>query len=263
MTNRLLCLASVLLLTTRGAGEDFRVHKIDSKHQAGPTEIRVLVPDRVEKERRYSTVYVLPVEPGSKTKFGNGLLEIKRLDLHNKHGLIFVQPTFFHLPWYVDHPTNPKIRQETYFLDVVIPFVEREYPVSKETRGRLLLGFSKSGWGAFSLLLRHPEQFGKAVAWDAPLNLKRPQFGMADIVGDQETFEKYRVWNLLEQKAGRLGSEKRLCLAGYANFAEHHQAIHERMTALKIPHEHRDEKKAKHTWDAGWLESAVQFLADR
>jgi S-formylglutathione hydrolase FrmB len=264
MKNQLLCLAAVLLPASPAFGDDgFRVHTLRSEHQSGATEIKVLLPDRLEKDRRYAVVYVLPVEPGSEARFGNGLLEVKKLDLHNKHGLVFVQPTFSQLPWYADHPTDPKIRQETYFLEVVVPFIEKEYPVAKEARGRLLLGFSKSGWGAFSLLLRHPETFGKAVAWDAPLNMKRPQFGMAAIVGDQDTFEKYRVWTLLEQKAEKLGAQKRLGLAGYANFGEHHQALHERMTALKIPHEYRDEKKARHTWDAGWLEPAVQFLAER
>jgi S-formylglutathione hydrolase FrmB len=243
-------------------GNGFRVHSVEREYQAGPTEIKVLQPDTIEKDRRHPVVYVLPVEKGSESRFGYGLLEVKKLDLHNKLGVIFVSPTFAHLPWYADHPTNPAIRQETYFLDVVVPFIEKEYPVSNETRGRLLLGFSKSGWGAFSLLLRHPDRFGKAVAWDAPLTMKRPQFGMGDIVQNLETFEKYRIEKLLEQQAKVLGTEKRLCLAGYANFHEHHQAIHDRMVELKIPHEYRDEKKAKHTWDAGWIEDSVRFLID-
>jgi len=32
------------------------------------------------------------------------------------------------------------------------------------------------------------------------------------------------------------------------------------MERLKVPHEYRDEKKPKHTWDAGWIEDAVKFL---
>jgi len=32
------------------------------------------------------------------------------------------------------------------------------------------------------------------------------------------------------------------------------------MERLKIAHQHRDEKKARHTWDAGWVENAVKFL---
>jgi S-formylglutathione hydrolase FrmB len=241
--------------------DGFLSHAIECEFQKGQTEIKVLLPDRLEKERRYAVVYVLPVEAGTESKFGHGLREVKKLDLHNKHDLIFVLPTFSHLPWYADHPTEPTLRQETYFLKVVVPFVEKQYPAVPEARGRLLLGFSKSGWGAFALLLRHPDTFQRAAAWDAPLNMDTPMFGMGSIVGPGENFDKYRVSRLLEQQAEKLQMEKRLALVGVANFQKHHQATHDLMNRLKIPHEYRDEKKPKHTWDAGWVEDAVNFLA--
>src|SRR5262249_5881390 len=134
------------------------------------------------------------------------------------------------------------IQQESYFLKVVVPFVEKTYPVKTEARGRLLLGFSKSGWGAFSLLLRHPETFGKAAAWDAPMTMERPMYGMAEIVGTPENFANYRIPALLEKRAARFQQDKRLALVGYASFREHHVALHDLMDRLKIPHEYRDEK---------------------
>jgi len=239
----------------------FLAHTVQCDFQAGRTQILVLLPERLEKGRRYPVVYVLPVEAGTENRYGNGLLEVQKLDLHNKHGLIFVQPTFAQLPWYADHATDPAIRQESYLLKVVVPFVEKQYPALAEARGRLLLGFSKSGWGAFSLLLRNRETFGKAAAWDAPLTMQRPGYGMDRIVGTQENFEKYRIVPLLEDHAADLRKEKRLALVGYNAFREHHQTIHEHLDRLKIPHEYRDEKKPKHTWDAGWLEDAVRFLS--
>jgi Putative esterase len=238
----------------------FLCHTVQCEFQAGRTEIQVLLPERLEKDKRYPVVYVLPVEAGTESRFGNGLLEVKKLELHNKHGLIFVQPTFAQLPWYADHATKLTIRQESYFLKVVVPFVEKQYPARAEASGRLLLGFSKSGWGAFSLLLRNPEMFGKAAAWDAPFTMERPNYGMDAIVGTPENFEKYRIVKLLELRAADLKKEKRLALIGTNAFPEHHQAIHEQMERLKIPHEYRDEKKPKHTWDAGWIEDAVRFL---
>jgi predicted alpha/beta superfamily hydrolase len=238
----------------------FLSHAVGSEFQKGPTEIKVLLPDRLEKDRRYPVVYVLPVEAGTESKFGNGLREVQKLDLHNQYGLIFVLPTFAHLPWYADHPTDPTIRQETYFLKVVVPFVEKQYPAQAEAKGRLLLGFSKSGWGAFSLLLRHPETFGRAAAWDAPLTMDKPLFGMAGITATPENFEKYRIPALLEQRTEMLQKEKRLALLGYSNFQKHHQAAHELMERLKIAHEYRDERKPRHTWDAGWIADGVKFL---
>src|SRR5207249_4274506 len=108
------------------------------------------------------------------------------------------------------------VRQETYFLKVVVPFVEKTYPAKADASGRLLLGFSKSGWGAFSLLLRHPEQFGKAAAWDAPLMMDAPgKYGSGDVFATADNFVGYRVSKLLELNAEKFQKESRLILLGY------------------------------------------------
>jgi ubiquinone/menaquinone biosynthesis C-methylase UbiE len=245
----------------RNDPKGFLVHETASEFQGGPTEIQVLLPEQLDKGRRYPVLYVLPVEANRENRWGEGLLEIKKLDLHNKLGLICVQPTFSHLPWYADHPSDATIRQESYLVSVVLPFIERNYPVQADPKGRLLLGFSKSGCGAFSLLLRHPTVFGRAAAWDSPVNMTRPDnYGMGPIYGTQENFEKYRLADLLEKRATGLGNEKRLALIGHANFAKHHEAIHDLMTRLKVPHEYRDDKKPRHHWDAGWVQDAVVWL---
>jgi len=147
------------------------IHEVTSPLQAAPTQIKVLLPDKLDPSRRYPVIYVLPVEPLNENHYGDGLLEVKAHDLHNHCQAIFVTPTFAHLPWYADHAADPKIRQESYFINEVLPLVEKTYPARPGPAGRYLLGFSKSGWGAFSLLLRHPQLFAKAAAWDAPLIL--------------------------------------------------------------------------------------------
>ena len=173
-------------------------------------------------------------------------------------------PTFSHLPCYADHPTNKDIRQEAYFLKVVLPFVEKTYPVQARADGRLLLGFSKWGWGAYSLLLRHPKSFAKAAAWDAPLMMEQPnRFGMGGIFGTQENFQQYQISKLLERRADELRGRKRLILLGYGNFREHHQKAHAVMEKLKIDHEYRDGPVRKHEWGSGWLPEAVKMLMTR
>ncbi|HZZ79560.1 MAG TPA: alpha/beta hydrolase-fold protein [Gemmataceae bacterium] len=239
----------------------FRCHRVMSEYQGGVTEIKVLVPDQMEPGKRYPVVYVLPVEAGNGKQYGNGLVEIKKRDLHNKFGVICVEITFSLLPWYADHPTDPKIRQETYILKVVLPFIEQHYPVIKGRAGRLLLGFSKSGYGAFSLLLRHPDVFAKAAAWDAPFMMAAPnRFGMDGIYGNQENFEKYRLTKLMEQRAKDLGKPPRLAILGYDNFRSHHTDMQTLMQRLGIPHEYRDEKKSPHTWHSGWVKPGVAWL---
>jgi hypothetical protein len=57
------------------------VHAVQSHYQAGKTEIRVLLPDRLEKGKRHSVIYVLPVEARHESHYGDGLLEVKKHDL--------------------------------------------------------------------------------------------------------------------------------------------------------------------------------------
>ncbi len=239
----------------------FLVHEVTSPYQAGTTQIRVLLPDRLETKPRYPVVYVLPVEAGRESHYGDGLLEIKNHDLANVHGAIFVAPTFSHLPWYADHPSDPAIRQETFFLQVVLPEVEAKYPASVEPRDRLLLGFSKSGWGAWSLLLRHPELFGKAAAWDAPLMMDQPgRYGSGEIFGTPANFRGYHVSQLVRDNSEKLGDASRLVLLGYDNFAAEHRQMHTLLDKLQVRHDYRDGPQRKHNWHSGWVSEAVEWL---
>lgn len=239
------------------------IHEVRSPLQKGITKIRVLLPTALKKNRRYPVIYVLPVEAKDGSRYGDSLHEIQKLDLANKFDVIFVALTFSHLPWYADHPTDKTIQQESYFVETVVPTVEKTYPVIPERKGRLLLGFSKSGWGAFTLLLRHPETFERAAAWDAPMMMKKSgRFGSGPVFGSQKNFEKYQVSELLKKTAPSVRNQKRLALLGTSNFTQDHKLVHQRLTDLKIPHYYQSRKLKKHTWNAGWLEEGTRFLME-
>jgi arylsulfatase A-like enzyme len=237
----------------------FFVHQLESPYQSGKLPVRVLVPDRLERGKKYPVVYVLPVEAKDDARFGNGLLEIKKHNLHNTFQAVFVAPTFSTVPWYADHPTKPELRQESHLLRAVIPLIEKTYPVSTERDGRLLLGFSKSGVGANSLILRNPDTFGKALAFDAPLMRETLAKG-SEVFATQENFEKYCVPKLLQEHAKTFAGEKRLILLGKGFLHGQHQQAHALMDKLNIAHEYREGTQRKHTWDSGWVPEAVELL---
>ena len=237
------------------------VHVVRSELQSGPTEIQVLLPEKYDPAKKLPVVYLLPVEAGTGEYWGRAFADIQSAGLQNRHGVICVYPTFAKLPWYADHPTDAHLRQETYFTTVVVPFIETTYHTLAEPRGRLLLGFSKSGWGAFSLLLRQPDLFGRAAGWDAPFTMDGPtKYGMGEILGTQANFERYRLTTLLRRRADVLREEKRLGIFGYDNFREHHVQLHALLDELKIPHEYRDGPKRRHHWNSGWVPEALEFL---
>lgn len=239
------------------------VHNVSSPRQSGSTQIRVLLPDHGKGER-HTVIYVLPVEVGTNTDYGDPLLELKRLDLHNRHNVIFVEPTFYNVPWYADNPDDPRTYQEAYLLKDVIPFIDRTYPTRVRAESRFLLGFSKSGWGAWTLLLRHPRIFGRAAAWDAPMMMDHPEWGGSPIFGTQKNFERYRVTSLLRAHAAELRTSTlnspRLILTGYAVFQNEHEQVHALMKKLGIPHVYRDGPQLRHHWCSGWLDESVTLL---
>jgi hypothetical protein len=112
-----------------------------------------------------------------------------------------------------------------------------------------------------SLLLRHPDLFGKAAAWDAPLMLDKPnRYGSAPIFGTQENFEEYQVTRLLEKQAMHFRDGNRIFLLGYGNFRQQMQQADDLMIKLRIAHTYRDGPTRSHDWNSGWLSEAVQLL---
>ncbi|MCH2180456.1 MAG: esterase family protein [Mariniblastus sp.] len=238
-----------------------KVFQLNSPNQAGPTEVHVLAPTRPVAAAKRRVLYLLPVEKLGGKKWGNALEEITQHDLHNRLGLICVYPTFSHLPWFADHPTDRGIQQETYLLQCVIPLVEKEYGIEPAAENRLLIGFSKSGYGAWSLLLRNPKQFAKAAAWDAPLMMQEPnRYGMGPIYGSQENFRDYQISELLKTAPGRLGSGPRLIHGGYANFQADHQTIDELVQDLKLESRFQNGPERAHSWNSGWLAPLLNEL---
>jgi len=222
----------------------------------------VLLPSPLVSNRLYKVVYLLPVARGDSRPWGDAMVEVLKDGFHETQQLLFVLPTFSHAPWYADRPGDPRLRQESHFLKVVLPFIESAYPVLPTRKGRLLLGFSKSGWGAYSLLLRNPEVFSKVVAWDAPFGQQSPnKYGMSEVFASQDDLDPYCIWDLLKEHAELFATEKRFALLGYGVFRGHHQATHFRMTKLGIAHEYQDGPRREHYWHSGWVPSAVEFLA--
>jgi len=240
---------------------------ITSAHQPTPQRTRIITPPSFQsptcpQHPPVQLIYVLPVEPGSPTQWGDPVKAIEESGVVGTRNIVFVFPEFAQLPWYADHPTDNRIAQESYFLKSVIPAVDKRLSLNTQHCRRSLLGFSKSGWGAFSLLLRHPDTFHNAAATDAPLMMDAPgKYGSGPIFGTPENFRKYQVSELLQQhEQHKLNPNPRFISLGYDNFREDHLAIHQLMNDLKIPHIHRDGPQRAHHWESGWVKDAVDFL---
>ena len=112
------------------------------------------------------------------------------------------------------------------------------------------------------MLLRHPELFGRAAAWDAPLAMTAPnKYGMGPIFGTQQNFERYEILAALQRNVAWVRAPARLGLFGYGNFRAQHEVVHTQLVELGIAHAYRDGPWREHTWGSGWIAEAVEFLA--
>lgn len=257
----------------KNAEGGFRTHQIWSPHQAGKTRLRVLLPDDFDLRKKYRVLYVLPVhEDGvDMEKHGDGLVEIKKNNFHNQHQLICVAPGYTSKPWFADHDLNPEKQDESHLLKTVIPFIEKRYPVQTDTESRMLIGFSKSGWGATALLLRNPSVFYRAAAWDSGIRVDTGPIEEAERAeriarewGSPKNFEANRLSNLIKTRGKELGDEARLFyFSTEGKRAIGGVKIHRLLVENEIPHRYVMEPHRKHAWDSGWIPEAMAFLVGK
>ena len=123
----------------------FTSYQVQSTYESTVNSVRVLLPSGYNPANTYKVMYVLPVEAGLATDYGDGLVTIQSDNLQKTYtNTIFVAPSFSELPWYANSATSPNIQEETYFCQVVVPMIDDLYPTQANAAGRMLLGFSEN-----------------------------------------------------------------------------------------------------------------------
>ena len=120
-----------------------------------------------------------------------------------------------------------------------------------------MIGYSKAGLGAISVLLRHPDVFGRAGSWDGILIMdNRPEF-----YGSKEHFAEYYLPNLLHQHAAMFANNPpRMAITGYGDLKRANDDAHALMEKLGIPHYFDNSVKRRHEWTSGWVLPLVEVL---
>ena len=121
----------------------------------GTQVLRVLNPSNPAPGVAHNFLFLLPVEPGLGTQYGDGIDTLRSLDAQNQYNLTIVEPTFQFDSWYADNPTDSNIRYETFMTQDLVPWVTKNLSTTGHEQN-WLIGFSKSGIGGEDLILKHP-----------------------------------------------------------------------------------------------------------
>ena len=238
---------------------------ISSPYQTGTNKVEVLLPDSYDPIHKYSVVYCLPVNAGTKGDWGHPLTEAKREHLPDMYRAIFVCPSFPILPWYGNNPTNPTVRENDHLLKAVIPFVESHYPVSKK-QNRYLIGFSKSAIGALSLFFRQEIPFSKVAVFEnwygIPNSKQWDTWGFKTCYGTRANLSLYNPQDVVAKYAKQFagGPVRVTVLGGGPGKRVGVERLMKQLQKLNIPHFEIWERGMGHRWTSGWLPLAVASL---
>ena len=136
-----------------------------------PFAVRVLAPEHPSTDYGHNFLFALPVEAGlAQSTYGSGLDELRLLDVQDQYNATIIEPIFPIDSWYANSNTDATINFETFMATLLTEWVDSNFATSG-TEENLLIGFSKSGYGALDLLFKHPSVFDAAAAWDFPADM--------------------------------------------------------------------------------------------
>jgi Putative esterase len=230
----------------------------------GPQTLRVLQPSNPAPGVAHNFIYVLPVEPGEGTTFGDGLQVIQSLGLQNQDNLTVIEPSFAINPWYADNPVNASQQEDTFMATDLQPWVQANLSTTG-TEQHWLIGFSKSGIGAQTLILRHPDKFTLAASWDFPADMNTyDEYGdnSAESYGTDANFQaNYRLTQaFLAAHAAPFRANNRIWIGSYQLFRQDVADYDPLLTSQGILHTTEPPTAMAHAWDSGWVPIALAAL---
>jgi hypothetical protein len=230
----------------------------------GLQTLRVLQPTHPAAGVAHNFLFVLPVEAGLGNSFGDGLATLQAADAEDEYNLTIVEPTFTYDPWYADSPTDPAVQYESFLTTELVPWVDKNLATSG-TEQNWLIGFSKSGYGAQDLLLKHPNLFALAATWDFPADMSS-----YDQYGDTASFNYGTEANFTQNyqlsqafvaaHAAPFQTQNRIWLGGWSLYPGDVTDYSNLLTSEGIQYTMGPWVDVAHRWDSGWMPAAVAAL---
>lgn len=240
---------------------------------AGAQQMRVLPPASPSNAYPHSFLFLLPVETGQGTTFGDSIGTILSLGAQNKYNLTCIQPGFPINPWYADNPGDSTTSQES-FMAALVTWTAANLAVTGKEKN-YLIGFSKSGLGGQGLQLRNPSLYAATASWDAPFVMTDYDGtdpddpggvggGSTAVYGTSTNFTtnyELSTGNLATWKAAaNFGSVNRVWIAGYNAFQQDVIDYDARLTSGGILHTFGPMVSDTHAWDTGWVSEALAAI---
>lgn len=233
-------------------------------------------PSGYEKgESRYPVVYLLHGGSGAFSDWHQKVTEKGIVNqMAEDHKVLIVTPGVGPASYYYDSPLLDTVRYETYMIQELIPFVDKNYRTLAQKESRAITGLSMGGHGAITLAAKHPTLFIAAGSMSGVMNIdtdlwkvgedfrslrKKGQIEMLGAINYQgPLFNPYTAIGLVDQLKNQKVSLIIDC--GVDDFLiETNRQMHSLLMEKKVAHEYI-ERPGAHTWNY-WTEALpVQFF---
>lgn len=140
---------------------------LETKALPGPPNVRILLPNgyRSHPRRRWPVLYLLHGTSGGAPDWTTTGAAAKTTAHRN---LIVVMPDialgYDGGGWCANWPNGP-YSWETFHIDQLIPWVDRNLRAKRSRTGRAIAGLSQGGFCSMSYAARHPDLFGMALSY--------------------------------------------------------------------------------------------------
>ena len=240
-------------------------YDVDSADNSyGTQTLRVLAPTNPAPGVSHNFLYLLPVEAGVGTTYGDAIETLRGLNAQNQYNLTLIEPTFGIEPWYANNPNDANVQYETFMTSDLVPWVTQNLAITGSEQN-WLMGFSKSGIGGQDLILKHPNVFSLAATWDFPADMSTyDQFGSSSSnnYGTNANFQaNYRLTqSFVDAHKSSFVSNNRIWIGGYEAFRTDMSDYDALLTAEGMAHTTETPTLMAHRWDSGWVPIALSAL---
>ncbi len=237
---------------------------ISANNGYGPQLLRVLNPSNPAAGVAHNFLYVLPVEVGEGSVFGDGMQTLESLNDQNKYNLTIIEPSFGIEPWYADNPVDANEQEETFMTTELQPWVKANLSTTG-TEQSWLIGFSKSGIGGQDLILKHPDLFTLAASWDFPADMNAydalgtsPEASYGTDANFQANYRLTPAF-VAAHKAPFL-TNNRIWIGSFQLYGQDVSDYDALLTSAGILHSTEKPTSMAHRWDSGWVPLALAAL---
>lgn len=227
-------------------------------------EAAISFPSGYENEQsRYPVVYLLHGGSGAFSDWHQKVTENGIVNqMAEQHKVLIVTPGVGPASYYYDSPLLDTVRYETYMIQELIPFIDKNYRTLAQKESRAITGLSMGGHGAITLAAKHPTLFIAAGSMSGVMNIdtdlwkvgedfrslrKKGQIEMLGPINYQgPLFNPYTAVGLVDQLKNQKVSLIIDC--GVDDFLiETNRQMHSLLMEKKVAHEYI-ERPGAHTW---------------